>query len=41
VISYIKQLKPAADGKASQGDKYVEEAVVAAPADSLKTDTVK
>lgn len=41
VISYIKQLKPAADGKASQGDKYVEEAVVAAPADSVATDSIK
>lgn len=41
VISYIKQLKPAADGKAPQGDKYVEEVVAAAPTDTLKTDTVK
>jgi cytochrome c oxidase cbb3-type subunit 3 len=41
VISFIKQLKPAADGKAPQGDKYVEEAVVAAPADSVATDSIK
>jgi cytochrome c oxidase cbb3-type subunit 3 len=41
VISYIKQLKPAADGKAPQGDKYVEEVVAAAPTDTLKTDSVK
>ncbi len=32
IVSYIKQLKPAPDGKAPQGNKYVEEV----PVDSLK-----
>lgn len=41
VISYIKQLKPAADGKAPQGDKYVEVVAPVAPTDTLKTDSVK
>jgi len=42
VIAFIKQLKPAADGKAPQGDKYVEEAAPAVVAtDSIVTDTIK
>ena len=39
IVSYIKQLKPAADGKAPQGNKYVEEVV--ADTTSLAVDSLK
>ncbi|MFM7023721.1 MAG: cbb3-type cytochrome c oxidase N-terminal domain-containing protein [Flavobacteriales bacterium] len=40
IVSYIKHLTPAPDGKAPQGNKYTEEAATL-PADTLKTDTLK
>ncbi len=41
IVSYIKQLKPAADGKAPQGNKYVEEVVAADTTKTLPVDSLK
>ncbi|MCX6180791.1 MAG: c-type cytochrome [Bacteroidetes bacterium] len=41
IVSYIKQLQPAPDGKAPQGNKYVEEVVAVDSTATLPVDSIK